>query len=204
MVNYSNSIIYKLCCNDPNITDIYIGSTTNKKTRKHCHKNVCNNENSKDYNIYVYQFIRQNGGFDNWDMIEIERYSAIDKSDLHKKERYWIEELKSTLNKLIPARTRQEYLQDNKIRIAIRSKTYNQDNREHQLEQNKQNYQNNREKRIEQVKQYYQNNREKRIEHAQQPIECECGAMFRKDALQKHKKSAKHKLYIELSNYLSL
>ena len=30
-VDYSKSVIYKLCCKDPTITDIYIGSTTNMK-----------------------------------------------------------------------------------------------------------------------------------------------------------------------------
>ena len=99
MVNYSNSIIYKLCCLDSSITDIYIGSTTNKTRRKNHHKTCCNNVNNKDYNIYVYQFIRENGGFDNWDFVEIERVNAIDKSDLHKRERFYIESLKSTLNK---------------------------------------------------------------------------------------------------------
>ena len=100
MVNYSNSIIYKLCCLDPTITDIYIGSTTSKYRRKNQHKSSCNN---KSYNrTYLYQFINQHGGWLNWDFVEIEQYNAKDKSDLHKRERHWIETLKSTLNKIIP------------------------------------------------------------------------------------------------------
>ena len=51
MVNYANGIIYKLCCLDPNITEIYIGSTTNKYRRKQQHKGICNNVNGKKYNI---------------------------------------------------------------------------------------------------------------------------------------------------------
>ena len=66
MVNYSNSIIYKLCCLDPNIIEIYIGSTTNKYRRKQQHKSSCNSSNGKYYNLYLYQFIRENGGFANW------------------------------------------------------------------------------------------------------------------------------------------
>ena len=109
MVNYSNSIIYKLCCLDPSITDIYIGSTTSKYRRKNNHKSACNNPNDEKHNFYVDRFIRQHGGWDNWDFVEIEQYSARDKSDLHKRERHWIETLKSTLNKEIPGRTKTEY-----------------------------------------------------------------------------------------------
>ncbi len=62
-INYSNTIIYKLCCNDPEITDIYIGNTTNFTKRKNNHKSCCNNSNDKNHNFYVYQFIRNHGGW---------------------------------------------------------------------------------------------------------------------------------------------
>ena len=62
VIDYSNTIIYKIVCNDPNITDCYVGSTTNIVKRRQSHKSVCNNENSKLFNFYVYQFIRENGG----------------------------------------------------------------------------------------------------------------------------------------------
>ena len=79
--DYSNTIIYKLCCNNPEITDIYIGHTTNFIMRKNQHKNNCKNPNLRCYNYYVYQFIRENGGFDNWAMIEIVKVNCIDKKD---------------------------------------------------------------------------------------------------------------------------
>ena len=59
-MDYSKTIIYKLCCNDINITDIYIGHTTNIIKRKYQHKNCCNNEKNKNYNYKVYQYIRDN------------------------------------------------------------------------------------------------------------------------------------------------
>ena len=76
MVNYGQSSIYKLVCRDPLITEIYVGSTTNFYQRKSHHKQSCNNPDNKDHNIYVYQFIRDNGGWINWDFIEIEEYKA--------------------------------------------------------------------------------------------------------------------------------
>jgi predicted GIY-YIG superfamily endonuclease len=130
MVNYSNSQIYKLCCNDTEITYIYIGSTTNFSRRKSAHKSSCCKENGKSYNYRVYQFIRSNGGWDNWDMVQIEAYEAKDKHDLHSRERYWIEMLKPSLNKQIPTRTQKEYREDNKDKITVKGKEYRENNKE--------------------------------------------------------------------------
>lgn len=98
MTDYTNSLIYKLCCKDATITDEYIGSTTNKYKRKQHHKTSCNNENSKKFNYPVYQFIRENGGFENWDLIILEEYSCENKNQLLMKEREWIELRRPSLN----------------------------------------------------------------------------------------------------------
>lgn len=45
-MDYSQTIIYKICCKDVSVTDIYIGHTTNFIQRKHNHKKCCCNENS--------------------------------------------------------------------------------------------------------------------------------------------------------------
>ena len=37
-INYSNTIIYKIVCNDLNIKDLYRGSTTDFHNRKSNHK----------------------------------------------------------------------------------------------------------------------------------------------------------------------
>ena len=57
MVKYNESMIYKLCCKDTDITDIYLGSTTNFRCRKNQHKSQCHNINAKGYNYKVYKFI---------------------------------------------------------------------------------------------------------------------------------------------------
>jgi hypothetical protein len=124
MVNYSNGIIYKICCNDTEITDCYIGSTCSFKARKCAHKSSCNIINGRDYNYNVYQFIRANGGWINFSMIQLEAYSAVDKRQLETRERYWIELLKPSLNKNIPTATHQEYLNRNKKKIADYHKMY--------------------------------------------------------------------------------
>ena len=42
---------------------IYVGHTTNCKQRKAQHKNNCNNESNKKFNLKLYAMLRENGGF---------------------------------------------------------------------------------------------------------------------------------------------
>jgi len=106
--DYSKNIIYKLCSLDQSITDIYIGQTTNFTKRKNSHKSKCNKSTTKDYNRYVYQFIREHGGWDNWSMIQIEEYPCINKREAESRETYWMKELKSTLNSIQSFMTEEE------------------------------------------------------------------------------------------------
>jgi len=108
-VDYSKTIIYRIVCKNPEIKECYVGSTTDVKSRKQNHKHYCNNETSKKYNFNVYNFIRSNGNWENFSMLEIERYNAIDKPDQAKRERHWLEFYNATLNSQVPSRTRKEY-----------------------------------------------------------------------------------------------
>jgi hypothetical protein len=108
----SKYVMYKLCCLDHNIPDEYVGSTTNFTERKTQHKSRCNNPNSKEYNHKVYQFIRLNGGWNNWTMVQIEPYNCNSKREAEAREEYWRKELKATLNGkriFITAEERLEY-----------------------------------------------------------------------------------------------
>ena len=108
--DYSNTVIYKIVCKDLNIKDIYIGSTTNFIKRKCHHKTVCNNPTHKLYNLFLYRCIRENGGWANWEMIELEKLSCQDRNEATRRERYYYEELKGNLNKNVPNRSIKEYL----------------------------------------------------------------------------------------------
>ncbi len=79
--------------------------------KKNTHKKACKNPNDQEYNQSKYTFIREHGDFENWDMIEIEKYIATDRHDLLKRERCFIELLKPSLNSNIPTQTRKEYHQ---------------------------------------------------------------------------------------------
>jgi hypothetical protein len=123
--NYSKTIIYKICCKDLLITDIYIGHTTNFIKRKSTHKATCNYSTNKDYNLKVYQFIRENGGWDNWNMIMIEKYPCNNILEATKRERYFFEELKATLNMKTPSRTTPEWNNENRDYKNNQQREYN-------------------------------------------------------------------------------
>ena len=102
-IDYSKCVIYKIVCNDLNINELYIGSTTEFIKRKYTHKHNTNNDNSKDFKVY--EFIRNNGGWDNWSMFEIEKFPCRDGQEARARERYWCEQTNSTLNSRVPIKT---------------------------------------------------------------------------------------------------
>jgi hypothetical protein len=108
-IDYSKSMFYKLVCKDITIRDLYVGSTTDFKSRKSKHKSNCNNETEPAYNYKVYIFIRDNGGWENWDMVMIHRQSCVDELEAHKMEKDFMETLGATLNSNVPGRTISEY-----------------------------------------------------------------------------------------------
>jgi hypothetical protein len=93
--NYQNTIIYKIVCKDVSINDIYVGHTTDFIKRKCGHKSMCNN-NKK--NLKIYKTIRENGGWENWEMVEIEKYPCNNGGEARARERYWIVGLNCSMN----------------------------------------------------------------------------------------------------------
>ena len=203
MPDYSKAIIYKLCCKDPNIKDIYIGSTCNFIKRKSAHKCHCNKETHNDYNTYKYQFIRDNGGWCNWIMVMVKEFSCENKRQLESEERKQIEELKPTLNHNVPTRTPKEYKQahmtfyqkynkeyrlenkqklcekakeyynENKQKLYEKSKEYKLENKDKIAEQRKEYRLKNKQKLCEKTKEYQLKNKEKIAEKAKEKIECD-------------------------------
>jgi predicted GIY-YIG superfamily endonuclease len=58
--NYSCTKIYMIYCNDDNISDIYIGYSTDIKGRMSVHRRCSNNSANKSYNMRMYNIIRNN------------------------------------------------------------------------------------------------------------------------------------------------
>lgn len=160
-IDYSRALIYKIICNDPNVKDVYVGSTTNFKERERCHKKNCNIENSNGYNLKVYRFMRENGGFDNWRMELVEMFPTDNKLKLYKREGEVIRSLGATLNSKIAGRSVKDYNADNIVKRIEFNKTFWANNKEKGKEEKKNYYQNNKELIKEYGKEYYQNNKEK-------------------------------------------
>jgi hypothetical protein len=101
-IDYSNTIFYKIHCNNPDVKDVYIGHTTNFVQRKHSHKRSCTHDKSANYNCKVYNVIREYGGWDNWKMEIIAFHECADHYAARKIEQKYFEEYKATLNSLEP------------------------------------------------------------------------------------------------------
>jgi hypothetical protein len=134
--DYSRTIIYVIKCKDDNITEEYIGSTTQFNERKCHHKSACNNEKLKSYNELKYKFIRDNGGWTNWIMLEVLKYPCNDKNEARMKEEEIRIERRAKLNshKAFNTETKKEYdkkyREANKEEIKLRDKQYNEANKE--------------------------------------------------------------------------
>jgi len=100
--DYSTTIIYKITCNDPNITDKYVGHTTDIVRRRQQHKNNACNVKYPNYNLKLYKFIRENGGWDNWKMEIIAHYNCNNLNEARQKEQEHYNELKASLNSIEP------------------------------------------------------------------------------------------------------
>jgi hypothetical protein len=119
-INYANTVIYKIVCNDLNVTECYVGHTTDIVCRKQSHKKRCTNKTNKKHNLKVYKIIRDNGGWINYSMIEIEKYPCQDVQEAKKKEREWFENLNSSLNTYFPQRNIKEWREMNREELAIK------------------------------------------------------------------------------------
>ena len=222
MVNYSKGLIYKLCCNENDVKDIYVGSTTNFIRRKCSHKSSCTNPNDKAYNYEVYKFIRDNGGWSNWSMILVREYKTSDKLKLKRKERKYIYKLGATLNCSIPTRTKSEWYEENKSDIRKIQKEYYEENKsdirkiqkeyyeenKHYFEKYSKLYRDTNKLDIQKVKkEYYERNKESIKEHQKQynernkdainlhrneRIQCECGCIISRRNIARHQKAPKH------------
>ena len=169
-IDFSNTSIYKIVCNDLNITDIYVGHTTQFTKRKSGHKNRYNNPNSPKYNFKIYNTIRNNGGWENWSMIEIEKYDCNDGNEALARERYWYETLNASLNHQCPNGTQKEYYNQNKETIKAR------------------------------IKKYYESNIKMIKEKKSCVCECICGETYTTSNKSRHKKTKKHIEFVQTLN----
>lgn len=106
MTDTLNYIIYMIVCKDASVKEIYVGKTSNFKSREYNHRYLYN----KGFNSPLYSNIRLHGGFNNWEFIKL---INCDSQSAPYYECKFIKQL-STLNKNIPTRDGKQWYQDNK------------------------------------------------------------------------------------------
>lgn len=102
MPNYQNGKIYKLVSNVDN--EFYVGSTVQPLAKR---KGSHVKDGKRRSDTLVYQHFN-NIGWDNVVIVLIENYPCNSKEELFSRERFYIEKLQPTLNRLIPIRTVEE------------------------------------------------------------------------------------------------
>ena len=173
MPDYLKTVLYIIYCKDETIHDIYVGHTTNFTKRKSNHHTKYKQPEKKHYNMPVYQFMRDNGGFDNWNIEMVFPVPCNNVKQARKHERKLIEVLGATLNHDIPGRLHKEYEDTEREKIRTRGKEYyssekgikkradwTDKNKDNILEKKKLYYQANRDDIKEKVKNYAYNNKE--------------------------------------------
>lgn len=136
-IDYSKTQIsfYKFVCKTDNVVNCYVGSTANFRQRKNKHKTTCNNANDPQHNTLIYQTMRENGGWENWTMVEIANKLCASKRDAERQEQEYMNELKPSMNSIkafnteddITERKRQWYA-ENADKVAEQHKQYRAEN----------------------------------------------------------------------------
>jgi len=168
--NYS-CYIYSITSND-SPEDIYVGHTIDFEKRKNKHISVCNNPTANGYNIKLYQTIRDNGGFDNWNMDIIYHYKDCkNRRDAQVMEQVFIEKLNANLNMVrshldeeVKKEENKKYREENKEKISERMKKYREENKEYLLQKANEYAIIHKDKIRERQKKYYEENKEKKSE----------------------------------------
>lgn len=156
---YKNGKIYRLVSSVDD--EFYVGSTCTSLAKRLYNHKIDTRRNPMRL---VYQHLNK-VGLDNVDIVLVEEYACENKMELERRERYWIETLKPTLNRQLPTRTRQEYSKEyreqNKNALAEKKKEYRVQHKEVVAEYQKNYREQNKEVIAKQKKDHYEKNKER-------------------------------------------
>lgn len=190
---------YKICCLDTNIVDTYVGSTKNFRLRKCQHK-----QNSKKHHFKVYQFIRENGGWDNFNMMPIKEVECETKLQAIIIEEEIRCELKANLNSIKAYITEEEIKQQfkdyrikNKDYICEQRKAFREANKERLKQINQEWYEKNKDEYNAKRRENYHLIKDKHNAYQKVKNICECGGHYTTSHKSRHISSLKHQTYIE-------
>lgn len=171
----ANFTMYKICPKNTDLKLCYVGHTTNFNSRKNQHKTQTINTNLSKSHQKHYEAIRNNGGWDEWDMVEIEKFNGKTRLEARIREQELIEEHKANINTLKAFITEEErkttkqaitekYRIENKELLKEQTKKYKEEHKDVITEQMKKYREENKDKIYEKTKEYRENNKEKHQE----------------------------------------
>ena len=178
MPNYNNTVIYMIYKPNSDLKT-YVGHTTNFKVRLRLHRSRYNRKGSMHCDTPLYNYMRENGQFDEWTFEIITEYPCNSKREAEKKEQYFIDLFKSELNSM-SAYTSSE---DSIIRKEKYRKVY---------------YNNHKEELLSKMKIYRDTHKEEINKKKRERIKCEiCGFFSARSDISSHKKSIKCQSFIK-------
>ena len=190
--NYANCKFYRLVSCDPSVAEVYIGHTCNEVKRRYDHKSACTNAKSKKYNLFVYSFIREHGGWTNWQLIVHEQLAVKDKIEAALRERYWLEHYNAVLNSKVPSRTQTESGAKYRVEHVKEQKEYRTKTRDKIKETHAKHYIANQDK----IKAYASAYHAAHADHLKEKHTCECGGKYITYGKSRHLRSARHCTFI--------
>ena len=170
MPDYSKTQIYMI--HNPNSNDLecYVGHTTDWEQRQKKHTARFNLKDAPNCYIYLYKYMRENGGFNenNFVMESIENYPCASKREAEIREQYYIDTFSSKLNTMKSYAsledqkiTKKIYDEIHKDEKTIYDKQYRETHKEEKSIYNKQYRENNIDKIRDREKLFYKNNKER-------------------------------------------
>jgi hypothetical protein len=192
MPNYQNGKIYKLVSFQ---TDkIYIGSTCQSLA-------VRKSEHVRRYKYFLagvpnyttsYELIK----LGDVDIVLIENFPCNSKEELHKGERFHIENTDNCVNKSIPTRSKKEYYEEHKEELMKKNKEYYENHKDEIKEYKKEWAEDNKDKIKEYKKEWALANKDKTKagakKYKQKLFTCSCGATITQGSKSRHEKRQVH------------
>jgi hypothetical protein len=166
-------IMYKICPKNKDLNFCYIGHTVNFNERQRHHiRNTYNTNDAKHYHLKHYEFIRNNGGWDEWEMVEIEQFRGKTKMEARIREQELIEQHNAILNsckayiseeqrKELKKQITDKFRKENKDKIKEQTKKYKEEHKEKIAEQMKKYRAEHKQQIHEKTKEYREKNKEK-------------------------------------------
>ena len=137
-------------------------------------------------------------------MILIEKQCLNDGLEATKRERELIEDLKPSLNSVIPFRTKEEqkeikqqWTNDNWENIKEYKHNWHNENKERINNTKREKYQENREEQLAKSKKYYHDNIEERRQTRNRLCNCICGETYTYANKARHERTNKHQEYLK-------